>query len=69
MPSQIHILVVDDDEITCSLLEEVLSKEGYEVEKALNGGEAIEKGMKRTYEVVLTDIKMAGVDGMEVLHS
>jgi two-component system response regulator AtoC len=69
MPSPIHILVVDDDEITCSLLEEVLSKEGYEVEKALNGGEAIEKGMKRTYEVVLTDIKMAGVDGMEVLHS
>ena len=69
MPSQIQILVVDDDEITCSLLEEVLSKEGYEVEKALNGGEAIEKGMKKTYEVVLTDIKMAGVDGMEVLHS
>jgi len=69
MPSPIHILVVDDDEITCSLLEEVLSKEGYEVEKALNGEEAIEKGMKKTYEVLLTDIKMAGVDGMEVLHS
>jgi two-component system response regulator AtoC len=69
MPSPIHILVVDDDEITCSLLEEVLSKEGYEVEKALNGWEAIEKGMKKAYEVVLTDIKMAGVDGMEVLHS
>ena len=69
MPSPIHILVVDDDEITCNLLEEVLSKEGYGVEKALNGDEAIEKGTKKTYEVVLTDIKMAGVDGMEVLHS
>jgi DNA-binding NtrC family response regulator len=69
MPSQIHVLVVDDDEITCNLLEEVLSKEGYAVEKALNGNEAIEKGTKKSYEVVLTDIKMAGVDGMEVLHT
>jgi DNA-binding NtrC family response regulator len=69
MPLPVHILVVDDDEITCSLLEEVLSKEGYEVEKALNGSEAIAKGSEKNYAVVLTDIKMAGVDGMEVLHS
>jgi two-component system, NtrC family, response regulator AtoC len=69
MSSQIHILVVDDDEITCNLLEEVLSKEGYGVEKALNGNEAIEKGAKKNYDVVLTDIKMAGADGMEVLHT
>jgi two-component system, NtrC family, response regulator AtoC len=69
MRAQVHILVVDDDEITCNLLEEVLSKEGYLVEKALNGNEAIEKGTKKTYDVVLTDIKMAGADGMEVLHT
>jgi|OpeIllAssembly_1097287.scaffolds.fasta_scaffold33872_2 DNA-binding NtrC family response regulator len=69
MPSPVHILVVDDDEITCSLLEEVLSKEGYAVEKALNGSEAIAKGGQRNYEVVLTDIRMSGVDGMEVLHT
>jgi two-component system, NtrC family, response regulator AtoC len=69
MPSPVHILVVDDDEITCSLLEEVLSKEGYAVEKALNGSEAIAKGGQKNYEVVLTDIRMSGVDGMEVLHS
>jgi DNA-binding NtrC family response regulator len=69
MPSQIRILVVDDDEVTCKLLEEVLSKEGYRVEKALNGREAIEKGTQKSYEVILTDIKMAGVDGMEVLRT
>ena len=69
MPSPVHILVVDDDEITCSLLEEVLAKEGYRVEKALNGSEAIAKGSQKGYEVVLTDIRMAGVNGMEVLHS
>ncbi len=69
MPSQVRILVVDDDEVTCNLLEEVLSKEGYMVHKALNGREAIEKGERRPYDVVLTDIRMLDVDGMQVLRA
>ncbi len=69
MAPQVRILVVDDDEITCNLLEEVLSKEGYLVHKALNGREAIEKGERRPYDVVLTDIRMLDVDGMEVLRA
>ncbi len=68
MPAQVRILVVDDDEITCNLLEEVLSKEGYLVHKALNGREAIRKGEQGPYDVVLTDIRMLDVDGMEVLR-
>jgi len=69
MAPPVRILVVDDDEITCNLLEEVLSKEGYTVQKALNGRQAIDQGEKQTYDVVLTDIKMIGVDGMEVLRA
>jgi two-component system, NtrC family, response regulator AtoC len=69
MAPQVRILVVDDDEITCNLLEEVLSKEGYLVHKALNGREAIEKGERGPYDVVLTDIRMLDVDGMEVLRA
>jgi DNA-binding NtrC family response regulator len=69
MASPVQILVVDDDEITCNLLEEVLSKEGYAVDKALSGQEAIEKGEKRSYKVVLSDIRMLDVDGMEVLRA
>ncbi len=68
MAPQPQILVVDDDEITCNLLEEVLSKEGYAVDRALNGREAIEKGERKFYDVVLTDIKMSGIDGMGVLR-
>ncbi len=64
-----HLLIVDDDEITCNLLDEVLSKEGYFVTKALNGQQAIQKGEHEFYDIVLTDIKMAGVDGMEVLKT
>lgn len=69
MPPQAHLLIVDDDEITCNLLEEVLSKEGYRVDQALDGREAISKGDQKHYDVVLTDIKMIGVDGMEVLKA
>ncbi len=69
MSSPIGILIVDDDEITCNLLEEVLSKEGYVVDKALNGREAIDKGENKPYDGVLTDIRMIDVDGMEVLRA
>jgi DNA-binding NtrC family response regulator len=69
MASPVRILVVDDDETTCNLLEEVLSKEGYAVDKALSGQEAIEKGEKKSYGVVLSDIRMLDVDGMEVLRA
>lgn len=69
MAIQPQVLVVDDDEITCNLLEEVLSKEGYAVDRALDGRTAIEKGEKKFYDVVLTDIRMAETDGMEVLRS
>jgi len=69
MAAPVRVLVVDDDEITCNLLEEVLSKEGYAVHKALDGREAIERGEKQTYDVVLSDIKMIDVDGMEVLRA
>jgi len=69
MSSQVSLLVVDDDEVTCNLLEEVLSKEGYTVDKALHGQEAITKGASKSYDVVLTDIRMVEVDGMEVLKA
>lgn len=67
--SPIHVLVIDDDVITCNLLEEVLTKEGYQVEKALSGQEAIQKGVSQLFDVVLSDIRMAEVDGMAVLKS
>ncbi len=69
MSSSMSILIVDDDEVTCNLLEEVLSKEGYLVDKASSGRQAIEKGENKLYEVVLTDIRMIDVDGLEVLRA
>src|SRR4030042_941354 len=64
-----RLLVVDDDPVTLTLLNEVLSKEGYEVQTALGGEEAIAKGIDHLFDIVITDVKMGDKDGMEVLRS
>ncbi len=62
------ILVVDDDAVARQLLAEALRKEGYDVEIAPGGAEAIALGRARRFDVVLTDIKMGEVDGLAVLR-
>lgn len=64
-----HILVVDDEKITRRNLEHVLSREGYRVNTAANGLEAIERLQGRAYDVVITDLKMEQADGMQVLEA
>ncbi len=64
-----HLLVVDDDPVTINLLKEVLSKEGYDVAAALSGEEAIAQGSDKIFDIVITDVRMGGKDGMEVLKS
>ncbi len=61
------ILVVDDDEVTRKLLKEVLEKEGYSVRLASSGKEALLFLKKDPYPILLSDIKMAEMDGMAVL--
>ncbi len=63
------LLVVDDDPVTVGLLKEVLSKEGYEVEMALSGEEAISRGIDQLFDIIITDVRMGDKDGMEVLRS
>jgi DNA-binding NtrC family response regulator len=63
------LLVVDDDPVTIGLLKEVLSKEGYEVEMALSGEEAMSRGIDRLFDIIITDVRMGDKDGMEVLRS
>ncbi|MBM4120609.1 MAG: sigma-54-dependent Fis family transcriptional regulator [Nitrospira sp.] len=62
------ILVVDDDAVARKLLADALEKDGYEVEIAGGGAEAIALGRTRQFDVVLTDIKMGTVDGLAVLR-
>jgi CheY-like chemotaxis protein len=61
-----RVLVVDDDPIVGRSIDRVLSSRGYAVISANNGTEALDKLAREDYDVVYTDIKMPGMDGLEV---
>jgi DNA-binding NtrC family response regulator len=63
----ISVLAVDDEESFLELLQRVLEQEEYAVEKANDGISAINKLQTKTYDLVLCDLKMPRVDGVEVL--
>ncbi len=62
------ILVVDDEKSMCDFLEIMLQKEGYEVASTTSGEKALELLDNNFYSMVLTDVRMPGADGFEVLR-
>src|SRR3990170_2646403 len=64
-----HILLVDDDEIACQLLAEVLTDEGYRVDTVRSGQEAVKKTEITFYDLVITDLMMPEIDGLEILKA
>jgi len=63
------VLVIDDKESMRSMLSQTLSDEGYEVSTAPNGPAGLELARDKGFDVVLTDLKMPNMDGIEVLRS
>lgn len=61
------ILIVDDERAIRNSLKEILSDEGYDVDVAEEGAEAIKMAAVEHYDIVFCDIKMPGMDGVEVL--
>lgn len=66
--AQQKILVVDDEKNMCEFLEIMLKKDGYEVKSTTSGEEALELLDRNLYSMVLTDVKMPGVNGFEILR-
>lgn len=66
MKNAAKVLVVDDDRIVGQSFNRVLSEKGYDVSTALDGEEALRKVGSNGYDMVFTDIKMPGMDGLEV---
>jgi two-component system response regulator PilR (NtrC family) len=62
-----NILVVDDENSMREFLEIMLNKEGYQVATAAGGGEAFDLLKKSDFDLVITDIRMKEIDGLEVL--
>ena len=63
------ILIVDDEKSMCQYLSIMLKKEGYKVKTASNGNKAVSEVKSSNYDVVITDIRMEGMDGIEVLSA
>ena len=64
---QVDILVVDDDISHCTILQVLLQGWGYRVESAHNGMQALEQVRQHVFDLVLCDIRMAEMDGIETL--
>ncbi|HQL23199.1 MAG TPA: sigma-54 dependent transcriptional regulator, partial [candidate division Zixibacteria bacterium] len=62
-----NILVVDDKDSMRNMLAETLSEEGHRVDAALDGRSAIDLVRNKSYDLVLTDLKMPDISGLEVL--
>ncbi len=62
------LLVVDDDEMNRDMLSRRLRRRGHDVEVACDGAEALEKIAERQFDLVLLDVMMPGIDGLQVLE-
>ena len=63
-----HILIVDDEKVALRNLEHVMKKEGYDVVATQSGSNALAHLDKQAFDVVLTDLRMEKVDGMQILQ-
>ena len=67
MDKHAKILVVDDDENIRNTMKTILEDEGYLVDLAANGSEAVQKTKKLAYNVALLDIRLPDMEGVELL--
>ena len=63
------VMIIDDEKIVGDMAKMSLEREGYRVETFLNGETALERLRQERFDVVVTDLKMKGIDGMEVLRT
>lgn len=63
-----NILIIDDEKAIRKTLSEILSYEGYKIDDAENGEDALKRLKEKNYDVVLCDIKMPKMDGIEFLE-
>ena len=67
MKSTVTILVVDDEEMMRSLLEKILSREGYKIITAVDGVNALEQLQENKVDLIISDMKMPRMNGFELL--
>jgi len=66
-PSGTRVLIIDDDRKLCRLIRDYLSPMGYNVEAVHTGPEGVERATAETWQAVILDLMLPGMDGFEVL--
>lgn len=66
MEHMAHILVVDDEERIRRLLKMYLERENFRIDEAENGEQALEMALREDYDIILLDLMLPGMDGIEV---
>ena len=67
MATRAEVMVVDDEAIVCERLREHLAKDGIEAETFTDSKSAIERMGEKSFDVVITDLKMKAPDGLDLL--
>jgi DNA-binding NtrC family response regulator len=62
------IIVIDDEKIVCDMAKKVLENEGYEVETFTDSQNALERLRQQRFDLVITDLKMENISGMDILR-
>ncbi|MGA2523370.1 MAG: response regulator [Candidatus Bathyarchaeia archaeon] len=68
MDENVRVLIVDDDENIRRTMQTIFENEGYIVDLATTGNEAIELTQERTYNIALLDIRLPDIEGVELLN-
>ncbi len=68
MDNQYDILILDDEPVVGERLKPALEKEGHRVEIFINPHRALERVSEKTFDIVVTDIRMDDIDGIEILE-
>jgi DNA-binding NtrC family response regulator len=62
-----RILIIDDDEGMRSMLNDFFAEEGFETDSVNNGSEAFRKLTEKVFDLIITDIRMPGLTGLDIL--
>jgi len=68
MKPSFRILIIDDEKIVCDRLSMELERSGFEVEAYTESGQALQRISAQHFDLVITDIKMRGPNGIEVMN-
>jgi signal transduction histidine kinase len=69
MGKKIKLLIIDDEEIVIKSCLKILKNENYDIDTAVSGDDGLKRAKEKEYDIVITDLKMPGISGMQVLET